>query len=310
MAATNPSVRGAAALAPYFRRYELPWSPSEEMEQRFRIILRNLFIAFCVLAILIPLLPKRERVINTDSLPERVVQLVIEPPKPPPPPPPPPLPKPTEKAPVAIKATPVVDPRQKASKSGLLAFQDQLADLRNQVDLDKFSKNQAKTNDPGDVTAVQRSLITSKVGGTSGGITTSNMSSGLAAGSGSLHGISTTQVKDPSLGAGSHGATRAGGSGKSSRSAEEVALVFDRNKGAIYALYTRALRDKPSMQGKVVLEITISPSGEITAAHVVSSELNDPEFESKLVARVKLFRFDARDVAPMTTTKPIDFFPQ
>ena len=47
----------------------------------------------------------------------------------------------------------------------------------------------------------------------------------------------------------------------------------------------------------------------MTAARVVSSELGDAELERKLVARVKMFRFEAKDVAPMTTTKPIEFFP-
>ena len=49
--------------------------------------------------------------------------------------------------------------------------------------------------------------------------------------------------------------------------------------------------------------------GEITSCRVVSSELNAPDLERKLVARIKLFRFDAKSVAPVTTTKPIDFFP-
>jgi periplasmic protein TonB len=102
---------------------------------------------------------------------------------------------------------------------------------------------------------------------------------------------------------------RGAGNGKASRSEEEIALVFDRNKGAIYALYTRALRDKPELQGKVVLELTISPDGEVTKCSIVSSELNDPDLERKLVARVKSFRFDARDVGTITVTKPIDFFP-
>jgi hypothetical protein len=118
-----------------------------------------------------------------------------------------------------------VDPRIKASKSGLLANLDDLAALRDQIDLDKFAKNQAKTTDPGDVSMVQRSIITSKAGGTSGGISAPT-SSGLAAGSGSLRGIYTTQVKDPNLGAGGQAATRGGGSGKPSRSADEIALVF------------------------------------------------------------------------------------
>ena len=93
------------------------------------------------------------------------------------------------------------------------------------------------------------------------------------------------------------------------RSAEEVALVFDRNKGRIYSMYTRALRDNPAMQGKVVVELSIAPGGDVTAARIISSELNDPEFEAKLLALIRLFKFDAKDVAPLTTTKPIEFFP-
>jgi periplasmic protein TonB len=155
---------------------------------------------------------------------------------------------------------------------------------------------------------VQRSIITSKAGGTSGGISAPS-SSGLAAGSGSLNGIRTAQVKDPTLASGSQAATRAGGSGKASRSSDEIALVFTKNKGAIDSMYARALRDNPALQGKIVLELTIAPSGDITAARIVSSDLNNPEFEAKLLARVRLFKFDAKDVAVLTATKPIDFFP-
>ena len=42
---------------------------------------------------------------------------------------------------------------------------------------------------------------------------------------------------------------------------------------------------------------------------VVSSELKDPELERKIVALVRLFHFEAKDVDSITTTKPIDFFP-
>src|SRR3984885_2790986 len=300
MTAANPAQRTPTTLAPYYRRYELPWSPSEEMERRFRTILRNLAIVFAIIAILMPFLPRHKIVVNTESLPERVVQLVMEPPPPPPPPPPKPE-KPLEKAPVVPKP---VDPRVKAAKTAQVF--DQLAALRD-VDLDKFQKDQQKTTDPGDVSVVSRNIISSKVGGTSGGINAPT-SSGLAAGSGSLRGIYTTQVKDPNMGA-SGQATRAGGSGRPSRSADEIALVFTKNKGAIDAMYARALRDSPALQGKVVLELTIAPSGDITAARIVSSELNDKEFESKLLARIRLFKFEAKDVAALTATKPIDFFP-
>jgi protein TonB len=306
--AANPAPRNSVpGLAPYFRRYELPWSPAEEMERRFKVILRNFVIAFAIIAVLIPFLPRREHVVNTESLPERVVQLVAEPPPPPPPPPPPKPQKPIEKAPVTAKPVPPVDARVKAAKSGLLASMDDLAALRD-INLDKLAKNQPKTTDPGDVSEVTRSLITAKAGGTSGGISAPT-SSGLASGGGSLNGIRTAQIKGPTLATGNQGTTRAGGSGKASRSADEIALVFTRNKGAIDAMYARALRDNPALQGKVVIELTITPAGDITAARIVSSDLNDPEFESKLLARIRLFKFEAKDVATLTATKPIDFFP-
>jgi periplasmic protein TonB len=304
MAAMNPTQRTPTGLAPYFRRYELPWSPSEEMERRFRVILRNLVIALAIIAVIIWFLPHRTVVQNTESLPERVVQLVMEPPPPPPPPPPPKPEKPLEKAPVTPKPQVPVDPRVKASKSA--AVFDALAQLRD-MDVDKFAKNQPKTTDPGDVSNVQRSLIQSKAGGTSGGISAPT-SSGLASGSGSLNGIRTADIKDPTLARGGPG-TRAGGSGKASRGSEEIALVFTKNKGAIDAMYARALRDNPALTGKVVLEITITPAGDITVARIISSELKDPEFEAKLLARIRLFKFEAKDVATLTATKPIDFFP-
>jgi protein TonB len=94
-----------------------------------------------------------------------------------------------------------------------------------------------------------------------------------------------------------------------SRSQEEIELVFDRNKSAIYALYNRALRDNPALMGKVVMQLTIAPTGEVTDCRIVSSELGDAELERKLVARVKMFRFDDKDVEAITTTKPIEFFP-
>ena len=41
----------------------------------------------------------------------------------------------------------------------------------------------------------------------------------------------------------------------------------------------------------------------------LDAQLGDADLERKLVQRVKLFRFEAKDVEAITTTKPIDFFP-
>ena len=157
-----------------------------------------------------------------------------------------------------------------------------------------------------------RSLITSQATATSGGINTAALSRGFGGGSGSLKGHETTQSVASfadSIAKGRPEAARTGSAGKAARSREEIETVFDRNKSAIFALYNRALRDNPALQGKVVVELTIAPDGEVTACRIVSSELKDEDLERKLVSRIKLFRFEAKDVAPITTTKPIDFYP-
>ncbi|MCW5632526.1 MAG: energy transducer TonB, partial [Rubrivivax sp.] len=99
------------------------------------------------------------------------------------------------------------------------------------------------------------------------------------------------------------------GSGKASRSIEEIKLVFERNKGAIYALYNRALREDSSLQGKVVVSLKIDPSGAVTDCRVVSSELKSEDLERKLVARIRQFDFGAKDVEPMVVSWPVDFLP-
>jgi hypothetical protein len=55
--------------------------------------------------------------------------------------------------------------------------------------------------------------------------------------------------------------------------------------------------------------MVIAPSGEVVSCEIVSSELNNPELERKLVARIKLIRFPAQDVETLTVTRPIEFFP-
>ncbi len=74
-------------------------------------------------------------------------------------------------------------------------------------------------------------------------------------------------------------------------------------------MYSRALRDNPALQGKVVVQLTIAPNGDVTDCHILSSELKNEELEKKLVTRIKLFHFEAKEVETMTTSKPLDFLP-
>jgi TonB family protein len=104
-------------------------------------------------------------------------------------------------------------------------------------------------------------------------------------------------------------AQRAARERSGARAAEDIQLVFDRNKSRIDALYRRALRSDPGLQGKVVLRLTIAPSGEVTGCEIISSELESPDLERRIVSRVKRLDFGAADVETMTVTYPIEFFP-
>jgi protein TonB len=305
-------------LAPYYRSYELPWEGDEEQTERFRKMMRIGLILFVLFSILFVVLPTPKKTQMEESIPPRLARVMIESqPKPPPPPPPvieQPKPKPEpEKKVAAIK--PPVDRQQQArdkAQRQLNQVKDELADLREQLDMTPLAQTKNLSGAVGADSHAERNLITSKVGASSGGITTSNMGSrGFGTGAGSLTGHDTGAVASSIARSGldARGPTRTGSSGKAARSREEIELIFDRNKGAIYSLYSRALRDQPELQGKMVLEFTSSPAGEVTMCRVVSSELNDPELEKKIVTRVRGFRFEAKDVETVTTTKPIDFFP-
>ncbi len=297
------------ALSEYYRDYTLVWEPDPEEQSRLRRFLGGGMLLVLLLGIVLPLIHLAKEAATTEEVPERLARLMVQEKPKPPPPVEQPKPKPEEKpVPVPKPVDKVAEARKKAEHSGLLKLKDELADLRRDVDLTPLGQTKNLQGAVGQDSHAERSLIASKVGSGSAGITTANASRGFGTGAGSLTGHDTTAVSSR-IAAASGNAVSKGGSGKPSRSEEEIALVFDANKGAIYALYGRALRDQPDLQGKLVLEFTISPAGEVTECHVVSSELKDADLERKIVARVKLFRFAAKDVATITTTKPIEFVP-
>jgi TonB family protein len=321
----------AELALPLYRIYDLPWSTGREEEEKFRKILRNVGIATLILALILAVLPVPEPdPAAIEEVPRRLARLVLERQAPPPPPPAPvveeepvPEPEPVVEEPV-VAEEPVPEPepvrepepvdrtqqaRDRARVAGLLPFADQLATLRDNQATERLDRAEVVSPTEGAMPVAERSLITSRVGTASGGINTATLSRNT--GGTGLTARTTTQVENPVVGIGDGGgeAVRSGVSDQPSRSREEIERVFDRNKGAIYALYNRALRENPSLEGKVVLRLTISSAGTVTACEIVSSELNDPDLEQKLVQRVMLFQFEPRDVAEITTTKPIDFFP-
>jgi len=312
----------------YSHSLSLPWSISAEDERRFRKILTVTLVLTVVFAIVIPYLPVFKKAAEDEiELPPRVAKLMFEKRVEPIPKPKPKVvekkPEPVKKKvtqkkkpptkvakkpkpqPVKPKVDAIEQARKKASSAGLLALQDSLADLRDQS-VDELRGAKRLSNNATQARKTERSLITSKVGGASQGINTSALSRDT--GSTKLAARTATEVKSSIVKA-SLNSKKKRTSHAASRSYEDIQIVFDRNKGAIYSLYNRALRNDPGLQGKMVISLTISASGKITHIELVSSELGDPELEKKLLSRIKMFNFGAKQVDDVTVTYPIDFLP-
>ena len=71
----------------------------------------------------------------------------------------------------------------------------------------------------------------------------------------------------------------------------------------------RALRKDPGLQGKLVLELTIEPSGVVSNIRVISSEMNDKALVAKLVRRIQMFNFGQRAVSRTKINYPVHFLP-
>ena len=200
----------------------------------------------------------------------------------------------------------VAEARERASKTGLVAMRDQLAALRDLGNTDSLRQEQTQVGTEGTERRVERDLIGKAATAGSGGVATKSIAH---AGGGTLQGRQTAKVGGPAGGGPSLAEIERESKG-SKRTAEEIKLAFDANKSAIYGIYRRALRANPLLEGRVVLKLTIDPSGQVSACSIVSSALKDPELEEKLVARVQLINFGTRPkLETWTGTYHIDFVP-
>ena len=288
----------------------LPWSEDREDQRRFRkSMLVALLVALCFGSLMaIWKLPLRETA-DVTEIPERLVKLVQrQMPKPP-------APKPLEqKKPEEEKKPDQKSEKQqaraKAEQSGLLAFKSSLADLMDDPAAAKLGADARITNSGQQATGqAQRSLVVAQAREGSGGINTASLSRNAGGTGGKVGGVAFTRVSS-SVGS-LQEANRPLSSGPGpSRTDEEIQIVFDRYKATLYRIYNRELRTDPTLRGKMVLRLTIEPSGEVSACAIVSTDLASDVLAKEVVERVKRFNFGPKEnVSRITILYPIDFLP-
>jgi TonB family protein len=294
----------------------MPWEEEEEDRRRLRrTVLASLLVALCLgYLVAIWTLPPPEPT-KVAEVPERLVKLVErqrakpEPPKPQEKKPEEPEKK-KQKTEEKPKPSETQVARKKAEKSGVLAFKNAFEEIMNDPAAKKFGAD-ARIKDTGKqaVGDAQRSLVVAKARQGSGGINTSAISRNVAGTGTRLSGVQFTRVESSVGDMKDADRPLSEGPGPS-RTDEEIQIVFDRYKAALYRIYNRELRNDPRLQGKMVLRITIEPDGRVSLCKIESSDLPSAVLKEEVVARVKQFNFGPKaDVPAITILYPIDFLP-
>jgi outer membrane biosynthesis protein TonB len=221
------------------------------------------------------------------------------------------------------KTTPVdlmQQARDTAAKSGVLAFRDELQAMRESIDVSNVTRSNL-TRGVAQAERTERSVIAARATGSSGGISTAAMSRDT--GGVALSGRETTRIDTPAgMGGGtgnqsvkgsaagtSKGDLVAGSDRSGGRSDEQIRRVMDQNKGALFAIYNRALRDDPALQGKLVFEMVIDPSGSVAEVKLISSQLADSALTNRILARIRMINFGAANVLRTRVNYSLDFLP-
>jgi hypothetical protein len=321
-----------------FRPSVMPWARQGEDQKRFRKVLLACLLFMFLLGALpqIWVFPPSEKK-KIVKVPERIAKLVKK--KVPPKPPQktvnkPELKKPEEKKAeehkkpekkeVEHKKAPKPTPKQvrqaraKASKTGVLAFKNSFADLMNDDVTPSKLGADAKIRKSGEKAVGgapgSRSIITTQSTKGSGGIASTHISRGgvgnASGGAITRSGVNIARAES-GIGVDMKGSDRPLSDGVGpARTDEEIQIVFDRHKAALYRIYNRELRKDPTLRGKMVLALTIEPDGRVSFCEVKSTDMKSPELSKRIVRRVKMFNFGAKKGVPVTKILyPIDFLP-
>lgn len=303
------------------RELVMPWSRGGEEDWRFRKSLSTALALALLLIVLHPLieLPLPTLELSPDE-PARFTRLIPERPRAAPPVTQEVKPekrKPEQAVAAAdptLKSGPANAPEQAPGAKGILAFRERFSGLADKQPVAQLGLK-ARINHDGETASgrPERALVTTQAPGSSGGVNLAALSRGLGGGAGqNLQGVEVARATSAivAIGDGGGGDRPVGGDGPGpGRTDEEIQIVFDRHKSALYRLYNRELRSDPNLKGQMVLRMRIEPDGSVSLCVLHGSDMDAPQLSAQVVERVKTFDFGAKEVPAITILYPIDFLP-
>jgi hypothetical protein len=303
----------------------MPWTRGGEEEDRLRKSLAAALLASLLLGLVFPLidLPLPERWEGLE-VPDRRTRLIREERPLPPPVTRAPDTRPVEKEPEPAETTPQLaketspapapqqSPKPKVESRGILAFREKFSGLAQNERPTRLG-SQARITKLGDsaIGRPERSMVSTRAPGSSGGINLAALSRDVGNGDGQqIEGVQVARATS-AIGTGGGASDRPLSDGPGlSRTDEEIQIVFDRHKSALYRLYNRDLRRDPTLKGQMVLRIRIEPDGSVSLCELQSTDMNAPQLAAQVVGRVQTFDFGAKEgIAAVTILYPIDFLP-
>lgn len=302
-----------------YRQLALSWHPDNERDHAFNVIAAITVACFLALGLIMSWvsLPKVERA-ERAAVPERVARFIQQRPKPKPQvqPAPPPANEMRIQRRAPADRKPLTDAEQKARKiaegAGLMALSREITSLADTSKVNTMVANKLSAAPaPTSATTVDSRILTGSTGNRSVGVRQDAHvgtvgTTRLAEGERQVtQGMLAANAGPAAAGAGGGIA----GQGASPRRFEDVAVVMDQHKSALYTIYNRTRRTNPGIKGKIVLVLTIQPTGQVSSVVVKSSELNAPELEASLLARIRQLDFGKRPGGPLTVTIPVEFLP-
>ncbi|ABC29423.1 conserved hypothetical protein [Hahella chejuensis KCTC 2396] len=325
--------------------FPLPWDVDVKERDRFHLILAFSILLLLIVGVVISLvqLPEKTRQ-ELEELPPQLARVVIEKrempkpeikkpepkpepekkeekkeePKPKPEPKPEPKPQPKPEPKPEKKVTPkaeqpkqqtVDQAREKAQSSGLLALSDQLSDMRALADTTDASDQPLYTATPISKKASDKLVNNVSTSG-SGGVDANKLDKSTQ--QVALASRKVTEVQEKAQPGGGGSTNKSSGSGSSNqrsatRTLEEIRKVFDGAKGALASIHQRARRQDPTLKGTLVPELMVEANGSVSQCKIVESNLNNPDFEKKICARLRLLNFGAKSNASKQAIRyPID----
>ena len=214
--------------------------------------------------------------------------------------------------------------RKKAQSVGVLKFKNAFADLMNETPVAKLGTEARLSNKSPRVkgqAVARRSLVAIQAkDGFSGGIANAGVSRNIGngnvgrlggGGNGLGDGTGAGFVRVESAIADLEESSRPLSDGLAAgRTDEEIQIVFDRYKAALYRIYNKQLRKDPTLRGKILMRISIETNGSVSMCKVESTDLASPELVANIVERIKRFNFGPKEGVPkITILYPIDFLP-